>query len=268
MKDSLESLANRVFQIESFITREIGDMNNYMDESAKAIKERKKELAVSKQQFTMTSMNNLALLLDDVLQQMQQQMADAMGKPKPGDKNQKNMPGLSELQQQLNDKIQELKEGGKQGRQLSEELAKLAAEQERIRKALQEAQEKYGDQENGSSPGKGITDKMEETELDLVNKKITEETIKRQREIMTRLLEAEDAMREDEMEETREAQTATDKEMLLPDAFEEYFKMKEKEVELLKTIPPKLYPYYKKEINEYFKRLGNSNSTQYEYNQN
>jgi hypothetical protein len=25
---------------------------------------------------------------------------------------------------------------------------------------------------------------------------------------------------------------------------------------LLKTIPPKLYPYYKKEVSEYFKRMG------------
>ena len=35
--------------------------------------------------------------MDDVLQQMQQQMADAMGKPKPGDKDGKEQPGLSEL---------------------------------------------------------------------------------------------------------------------------------------------------------------------------
>jgi hypothetical protein len=40
------------------------------------------------------------------------------------------------------------------------------------------------------------------------------------------------------------------------DEFEEYLKLKEKEVELLKTVPPKLYPYYKKEVNEYFKRIG------------
>jgi hypothetical protein len=26
---------------------------------------------------------------------------------------------------------------------------------------------------------------------------------------------------------------------------------------LLKTVPPKLYPYYKKEVNEYFKRIEN-----------
>ena len=268
VKDSLESLANRVFQIQSFITREINEMNSHMEASSLAIKERKKNEAVSKQQFAMTSMNNLALLLDDVLQQMQQQMADAMesnGPPKPGDKN---MPGLSELQQQLNQKIEQLKKSGKSGRQLSEELAKMAAEQERIRKALEEAQEKFQENMEDEMPGNGLAEKMEETEIDLVNKQITDETIKRQREILTRLLEAEDALRERELDEEREGEAAKEREKIVPRAFEEYFKMKEKEIELLKTVPPKLYPYYKNEVNDYFKRIGNTSTTQNEYDQN
>jgi len=74
-----------------------------------------------------------------------QMMANAqpsMGKSKK--KGQK--PSLSQMQQQLNQKIQELKGSGKSGRQLSEELAEMAAEQERIRKALQEMQEKMQDE--------------------------------------------------------------------------------------------------------------------------
>ncbi|WP_246223763.1 DUF4175 family protein [Fulvivirga kasyanovii] len=255
VEDSLLSLANRVFQIASFVTREVGDMNNHMDKSMEAIKERKKPVAVSEQQFAMTSMNNLALLLDDVLQQMQNAMSEAMGKPQKG-KGKDKSPSLSELQQQLNQKIENLKKSGKSGRELSEELAKLAAEQERIRQALQEMQEKAGEGEGGKKPGDGIPEKMEETETDLVNKQITQETIKRQRQILTRLLEAENAMRERELDEERKGETAKDYEKALPKAFEEYFKMKEQEIELLKTVPPKLYPYYKKEVNEYFKRLG------------
>ena len=79
VEDSLLSLANRVFQIASFVTREVGEMNNHMDKSVEAIKERKKPRAVSEQQFAMTSINNLALLLDDVLQQMQDAMHNQMG---------------------------------------------------------------------------------------------------------------------------------------------------------------------------------------------
>jgi len=258
VEDSLMSLANRVFQIASFVTREVTNMNDHMDKSMELIRERKKSKAVGEQQMTMTSMNNLALLLDDVLQQMQQAMADGMGKSKPGEKN--DNPSLSELQQQLNQDIQNLKKSGKSGRQLSEELAKLAAQQERIRKALEKMQKNSENQENGQTPGGGIPEKMEETETDLVNKQITEKTIRRQKDILSRLLKAEDAMRERELDEERKGEAAKKYEKLLPEAFEEYLKLKEKEIELLKTVPPKLYPYYKKEVNDYFKRLENESS--------
>ena len=259
IEDSLLALSERVFQIASFVTRELGEMSDNMDKTIEALRDRKKSLAVSKQQFTMTSINNLALLLDDVLQQMQQQMADAMGNPQKGN-NGKNMPGLSELQKQLNQQIQQLKKSGKSGRQLSEELAKLAAQQEKLRQALQEMNEKYGnDGKDGGKEGdngmKELLDKMEETETDLVNKRLTTEMIERQKEILTRLLEAENSLRERELDEKREAEKAKDYEKRLPKAFEEYIKIKEKEIELLKTVPLKLNPYYKKEVNEYFKRI-------------
>jgi signal recognition particle subunit SEC65 len=159
------------------------------------------------------------------------------------------------MQQQLNDKIQQLRNSPKSGRELSEELARMAAEQERIRRALQEMQEKM--KKDGVTPGGDLPGKMEQTEMDLVNKQLTDQLIKRQKEIMTRLLEAEKSMREQDMDEERKGETAKDYEKEVPKAFEEYLRLKEKEVELLRTVPPKLYPYYKKEVTEYFKRMGN-----------
>ena len=263
LEDSLLSLANRVFQIQSFVTREVEDMNNHMTESIDALRERNQAKAISAQQFSMTSMNNLALLLSDVLKQMQQQMADAMGKPQKGKgKGKQQSMALGDLQKQLNEKISELKKSGKSGRALSEELAKLAAEQEQIRRALQEelkkAENANGEQGGGNS-GKNLIEKMEETESDLVNKRLTENTIKRQQDILTRLLESEDAMREREEDTERKAEQARSYEQIIPKAFDEYIKAKEKEIELLRTVPPKLNPYYIREVNEYFKRLNNSN---------
>ncbi len=260
IEDSLLALSERVFQIASFVTEELSEMSGNMDKTIKALRDRQKSQAISKQQFTMTSINNLALLLDDVLKQMQQQMADAMGNPQKG-KDGKNMPGLSELQKQLNQQIQNLKKSGKSGRQMSEELAKLAAEQERLRQQLKEMHEKFGQnsleggQGDGNKEIKKLLKQMEETETDLVNKRLTTEMINRQKEILTRLLEAENALRERELDEKREAERAKSYEKQLPKAFEEYIKLKEKEIELLKTVPLKLNPYYKKEVNEYFKRI-------------
>ena len=256
IEDSLLSLANRVFQIQSFITREVGAMNESINSSLEAIKERKKAIATSEQQFSMTSINNLAILLDDVLQQMQMQMADAMGRPtKKGKPNKHKAPSMAELQQQLNQKIEELKKSGKTGRPLSEALAKLAAEQEQLRQLLEEINQKSKGEYGGEEGLDKIIDKMEETEKDLVNKNIATETIKRQKEILTRLLEAEDALRERELDDEREAEKAKQYQRQIPKEFEEYIKTKEEEIELLKTVPVKLNPYYKKEVNDYFQRI-------------
>ncbi len=256
IEDSLISLANRVYQIKSFVTREVKEMNEHMDQSLAGLKKRNKSQSIGNQHLTMTSINNLALLLGDVLQQMQQQMAMAQGgKPKKG---QKNTPGMSQLQQQLNKQIENLKKSGKSGRALSEELAKLAAQQEMIRRALEEAQKGIKELgEDGKNDNRDIIKKMEQTESDLVNKQITRETIKRQREILTRLLEAEKSIRERELDKAREAQKANDRETTIPPGFKDYLKAKEKEIELLRTVPPKLNPYYKQEVNDYFKRLNN-----------
>ena len=265
VEDSLNALAKRVFQIQSFVTREVGEMNQNMDLSSQRIKDRNVGRATGHQQMAMTSMNNLALMLNDALKQMQEAQMQMMqmqmqaggkskkkgeGKPQPGD--------LGKMQDALNQKIQELQKSGKSGQGLSEELAKLAAEQEMLRQAMKEL-EKMG-QQPGEKPGEGklgnISKMMEQTETDLVNKRLTEQTVLRQREILTRLLEAEKAVKERELDDKREAQAATDKNRPMPPSFEKYLKTKEKQTELLKTISPSLSPYYKQEVNKYFQKIG------------
>jgi hypothetical protein len=265
IEDSLHSLAKKVFQIQSFVTREVGEMNQSMELSSQRIKDRNVGRATGHQQMAMTSMNNLALMLNDALKQMQQAQMQMMqmqasGKGKPQKGQGKPQPGdLGKMQDALNQKIQELQKSGKSGQGLSEELAKLAAEQEMLRQAMKEL-EKMGQQE-GQKPGEGklgnISKMMEQTETDLVNKRLTEQTVLRQREILTRLLEAEKAVKERELDEKREATSAKEKNRALPPSFEKYLQTKEKQTELLKTISPSLSPYYKQEVNKYFQKIGN-----------
>ena len=257
IEDSLYSLAKRVFQIESFVTREVTEMKQHMDESSRGIKERRLSVATGEQQLAMTSMNNLALMLNDALKQMQEQLAKAKAgkgkKPKPG---QKPKPGLSQLQQQLGQQIQQLKQSGKSGRELSEQLAKLAAQQEMIRRALQQMEKMRNGK--GEKPGgmEELIKKMEETEKDLVNKNLSPELQKRNQDIATRLLEAEKSQRERDEDQQRKAEQAKDFAPSVPPAFDQYINAKKKQIDLLKTIPPALSPYYRKEVDEYFDKLG------------
>ncbi|WP_237717814.1 hypothetical protein [Pontibacter sp. BAB1700] len=199
-------------------------------------------------------------MLNDALKQMQQAMQQMQGSMASKQKGSKPQPGdFGQMQDALNKKIEELKKGGKSGKALSEELAKLAAEQEALRNALKEM-EKQG-QKPGEKGGNGelgnISKMMEQSETDLVNKRLTEQTIMRQREILTRLLEAEKSMKERELDNKREAKSAQDVARRVPPSFEKYLRTKEKQTELLQTVSPALTPYYKQKVSEYFQNMNN-----------
>ena len=262
IEDSLLALSKRVFQIKSFVTRELNQMNSYLDESTNSIKSRRTDYIITKQQYAMTSMNNLALMLDDVLKQMQQQMAQSQKSgskscSKPQNKPGKN-PGLSDLQKQLGKKAGEMMKSGKDGKGMSEELAKMAAQQEYIRRALQEMQ-KNSDKKGGSKPGNSLDDlikAMEKNEEDLVNKRLNQEQVNRQQEILTRLIESEKAIKERELDENREAERANNISQAQPNNVLKAFLLKKQgEVDLLKTVSPNLNPFYKKESNSYFNAI-------------
>jgi hypothetical protein len=257
VEDSLSSLAERVFQLKNFIYKELDQMNESMESSVKALRERENEKAIGEQQFAMTSMNNLALMLDDVLEQMQMQMQSSMGMGQESQGNQQT-PSLSQMQESLNQKTQELSKEQKSGRQFSEELGELAREQAKIRQMMEEL-EKQMNSENGNENGGNngsISEEMEKIEEDLVNKRLDRKLIERQQKIVTRLLESEKAREEQEEKDERKGETATEYEReRIPNAFEEYIKEKQKEIEQLRNVPPNFTPYYKNEINKYYNRL-------------
>ena len=276
IEDSLFALSKRVPQLEAVVNREISKVNMNMQNSIENISERQTGKATSKQQYVMTSYNNLALMLDEVLQQMQMQMASQMpgtgNCQKPGGMGKGQKPSaqqLRQMQEALSKKMQQMQkmldqQGGKKpgkqgkgGRQLSKELAKMAAEQEAIRREIQRISNELNEQGQGAGNQlKRIAEEMEKTEEDLVNKRITNETLKRQREITTRLLEHEKAEKKRKFDNKREAREAENIERADPKEFFEYQKKKEQEVELLRTIPPDLMPYYRNKVNEYFSKFG------------
>lgn len=262
IEDSLIALSKRVFQLEAFITKELKDVNKNMEDAIDFLADRKPKDASVKQQFIMTGANNLALMLDESMQQMQQQMAQQMqgsqNCQKPG--NKPGMKGLSQMQKQLNDQIkqlqQDMKAGKKPGGQMSKEAAQMAAKQQALRKAMKELnQQKNKDGKGSMGDLDKIAEEMEQTEEDIVNKQITAETLKRQQEILNKMLKAADAEREQEWDDKRLAKTAKEKERQIPPEIEEYLKKREAEVELYKTVPPTLKPHYKNLVEKYFQSI-------------
>ena len=272
VEDSLTQLAKRQIMIKPFIMREISSINSNVEQTVKSLADRNIQIAATKQQFTMTSVNDLALMLAESLKKMESEANSQCNKPgksscnKPGGKGSKSMKSLRQLQEQLNKQLQGLKSEmesdskqgeGKKGstgkKQMSEKLARLAAEQEAIRNEMKKYQDQLNEQ--GIKSGGNLNDammKMEETETDLVNKRILQETMNRQQDILTRLLESERAELKRDQEEKRESTEAKNQKYSNPSGNFQYNRNKTTDTDLLKTTQPTFNYFYKTKINSYF----------------
>ena len=285
VEDSLFALSKRIQKLKAArtINQEMTAVNFNMEKAIEELQERRTPQASNRQQLAMTSLNNLALLLDNSVQKMQQSMMQSngkckkpgSGKPKPGKGS--SPSNMKSLKQQLNKQMEALKKAmeegnkpgqGKKGQKpgqgkpgqgssgMSKELAQMAAKQAAIRKAVEKLQEEIGESNGqGSGSMKKLGDLMEQTETDLVNKQITNETLLRQQEILTRLLESERTEKEREKDEKREATEVVEQFSRNPNTFFEYNKRKDQETEWMRTLPPAFNSYFKLKVSEYFNQI-------------
>jgi hypothetical protein len=272
VEDSLRALSKRQIAIQPFVLGELEDIDLNLKKSLNDLKERRISLASKDQQYTMTSINNLALLLNEALQQMQSSMNmknSMSGKgscSKPGGKGQSSAKSLKQLQKQLNNKMGQMQKGmkgkskeGKDGKSgengqkgSSEQFARMAAEQAAIREKLGQYMESL--EKNGVGSG-GLNDalkEMEKTEEELVNKILNNESIERQKDILTRLLKSEKAEMKREKKMERESSEAKNVKRSNPEGFLEYKRKQGGETELLRQANPKLKSFYQKKVNAYF----------------
>ena len=75
IEDSLLALSKRIIQIESTVNKEMGLVNDNLEKAVDQLSNRQTPQAKTRQQYAMTSVNNLAVLLSEMLKQMQQEMA-------------------------------------------------------------------------------------------------------------------------------------------------------------------------------------------------
>jgi hypothetical protein len=281
VKDSLMALAKRQPKIASFVDKELNTIKENQELTLEDIDEHRKRDLNIHQQSVMTAYNNLALLLNESLQSMQQQMQQSMmqsqgscskpggnGKPKSG-----NSMSTGDMKQMLKKQLEQMqkgpnpngdKPGDKPGQKQGEggmgmpglgnkEIAKMAAEQTAIRQRLEQLRNEL----NKEGSGKGnqlnpLIKELEQQEKDLVNKMFTNETLKRQKDILTRLLESEKALMERGFEEKRESQSGKNENYGNQIRFDEYNRQKLRQIELLQSVDPVFRKYYKDKANEYF----------------
>lgn len=269
--DSLNALARRQMSVKPFIQKEVTKIEDYLSSTQTDLNDRRLPNAAKNQQFALTSMNNLALMLTESLQEMQKKKEECKSKcnksgngscSKPGGKGKSKKTSARELQQQLNRQMEALKKSmdqqGQQGQtgqqqQMSEKFAKMAAQQEAIRKMLEDYNNEVKSENGvGDRSLEQLINDMKKTEKELVNRTLTQQTIQRQQSITTRLLKSERADIEKEKDEERKSNEAKYVPQLNPPKDWNFDVDHQQQNEMLRSVPADLNHYYKEKANEYF----------------
>lgn len=103
---------------------------------------------------------------------------------------------------------------------------------------------------NGDALSEILQD-MAKLEEDLVNKRLTDNLLKRNEDITIRLLKAENAQRERELKEERESKRPKEFMNSNPTGIIEYNEIIKRQEDALKLSPIVVKPYYRQKINEY-----------------
>jgi hypothetical protein len=261
VKDSLYALALRTPAITSMVNNELLSIELNLDKTMQEMSDGLFPSAVSSQRFVITSINNLALMLNEALENLEKQLANAQ----PGDQESDNpgdgKPGMNMLKQsaqdikeQLQQMIEQMKNGNSQqmNRQFGESLMQHEMMQQMLRDLM-----------NNGSVGSGTKEQLqqidqllEQNRRELMNKNVSSQTIARQNLISTRLLEAERAEMEREFEDKRESQSADDF-YSNPLQFFEYKGNENNSIEYINKNSHKLSNFYNNKYKQYLNNIEN-----------
>ncbi len=186
-----------------------------MDLAVGRLADRRSGPAVGHQRAAMSHLNELALLLADLLDQLQNQAQQngqgSGGQGSSSGMSPQQMEQMGRAQQQLNQRIQQMLNESA-GERLSpgqgQRLRQMAEQQEALRRQLERAVEGSGDglNPNDRSALQRVGDQMKEAAEQLRRGGLDPRVQPRQQQILERLLEAEQSVNQRGREQRREAQ--------------------------------------------------------------
>jgi hypothetical protein len=221
-------------------------------DNPKSGKKKKKKSGMS-----MEKLAEMQSQLNEQMEQLQKKMQEKANGKKEGDNGQKGEQNKSPGEA---GKEKSGKEGSQSGEMDAKEIAKIVAQQQALRNALQKLEnEKNEPDKSGRKPFgnnlNDVMDKMEQTERELVNRKLYQETLKRQKEIQIKLLESAKAEKEQDQEERRESERAKNIPPPMPNEMKKYLEDKKKNQQQIQRTPVGLSPYYKTLTEKYFQLI-------------
>lgn len=228
LQESMQNIANNMMQLGQKSTavtpemaQDMGDALQAMRDAMKSMADRNGMQAMQSQSAAMKAMNGAASKMGSAMAQMMQGEGAGQGgngqMPGQGEGRGKSpfqrLQQLADQQQSINDGMNRVGQSGQMSEQQRAEMGRLAGQQGRALKSLQEIEDQRKNA-NGQKQPLGdlnrIAKDMEEVMSDMQTGNITSDTRLRQERILSRLLDASRSMNERDYEKNRESSSGKD----------------------------------------------------------
>lgn len=255
-------LSKETFFLNPDLNKDLANASASMQKSLESLSERRNMQAASEQQKAMEYLNKSI----NSMQGSMQQMAGAQS----GTGFEQFMEQLQKMagaQGGLNGETLNFMEGQGNGGQMSLEQQaqrqRMAAQQKAIQQALKEMTDQMGNRSDVLGRLNKMGKDMDDIIQDMLSDNINRKTIDRQRQILSRMLDAQKSVREREYSKKRKAEQAKKYIAIDPKKITDPEDLTQKKIQdaLKKALSEGYYSEYQKLINAYFKELSSSKNT-------
>jgi hypothetical protein len=200
--DRLGGLSKKTFSVSPEMGRSLGEAMRQMGGAMQSLDQRNGAAAAQQQTSAMASLNESAMQVQSAINGMMQAGGQGMGMAG----FLARLQGLTSQQEGVNRQTQGLTP------QQAEAMGRLAAEQGAVRKSLEQlAREASNAGELSKLLGdlQKVAEEMREVQTDLAQGEVNPETLRKQEQIVSRMLDSQRSMRERDFENRRRAESGT-----------------------------------------------------------
>ncbi|MDE0503440.1 MAG: hypothetical protein OXI86_05095 [Candidatus Poribacteria bacterium] len=206
LADRLWELGKQQMQIDPKVVWRLNEASDALNRAASALEDRKANLATTIQKQGLADLNQAVVDLLGAMNQMNQQMGIA------GMENMlEQLQQLAQSQGQLNEMTQNLNQQMRQqGRTpgLEQMLKRMGYEQQLIREATERLAEMMEKFSQALGDLQGVAEDMKKVEMELEGGNVDQNIVKKQRQILTRMLESAKSLQKRDVSKKRQSKLA------------------------------------------------------------
>jgi hypothetical protein len=213
LSDQMLQLSQETFFVTPEIGKALGESLAGMQDALRHLEGRNMQNSGKSQAQAMSALNDAAAQIRESMQQLSG-ASSSIG----FQEMMQRLTGLSQQQQGVNQETSQLGQGQKPGDQMQRQAAasRLAAEQDAIRKSLQQLMQEAGNRSDVLGDLQHVQEEMQDVVAQLQANRLSGQTIDQQQRILSRLLDAQRSVHNRDYSKKRQAETGKQYHILSP----------------------------------------------------